>query len=323
MLKLAFFGDGPWASLSLNRLLDKGYAPTCVVLRVRPTDPELARIANESGIPVYQPESVNARSFTDVIEEATPDLNISVSYDQILRKRIRNTSKLGFINFHAGKLPHYRGRNILNWALINGETEIGLTAHYVDDGIDTGDIILQRTIDVGWKDTYSDVLARTTETIPDLVEETIGLIESGQASRTAQVGHGTYYSSRGPGDEWLDWSDTSENLHNKVRAIGPPAPGAMTALQRQKVTILNAFFDPNWPKYMATPGQVVGKTNEGVFIKTGDSVLRVTRVEMSGGPEIPTWQVGTRLGENLPEYLRDLEARISDLEGRLDVPSNK
>lgn len=117
MLKLAFFGDGRWASLSLERILKKGYVPVCVVLRVNPTDPDLAEIAAESGIPVYQPKKVNARSFIEQIRKAAPDLNVSVSYDQILRSRIRDTARLGFINFHAGKLPRYRGRNILNSTL--------------------------------------------------------------------------------------------------------------------------------------------------------------------------------------------------------------
>jgi len=92
---------------------------------------------------------------------------------------------LGCLNFHAGKLPFYRGRNVINWAIINGEREIGITAHFMDEGIDTGDILLQRTEPIGWTDTYGDVLARVVAAIPPLVEESVELV----ASADYQVQH--------------------------------------------------------------------------------------------------------------------------------------
>ena len=82
---------------------------------------------------------------------------------------VLDTARLSFVNFHAGKLPFYRGRNVINWAIINGETEIGLTAHVVDEGIDTGDIVLQKTLPIGWTDTYGDVLTRIVDNFPDFV----------------------------------------------------------------------------------------------------------------------------------------------------------
>src|SRR6185503_1899603 len=109
-----------------------------------------------------------------------------------LRRSMLEIPPLGILNFHAGKLPLYRGRNVINWALINGEHEIGLTAHYMDEGIDTGDIVLQRTLPVAWTDAYDVVLRRVVEQLPALVDEAVDLVATGRATRTPQSGWGTY-----------------------------------------------------------------------------------------------------------------------------------
>ena len=103
---------------------------------------------------------------------------------------------------HAGKLPAYRGRNIINWAIINSRAqEIGVTVHLVDHGIDTGDIVLQRILPIAWTDTYGDVLDRVIHEIPGLVVDSLGLIASGEAHPQPQGPGGTYYGGRHDGDE--------------------------------------------------------------------------------------------------------------------------
>ena len=246
-----------------------------------------------------------------------PELNLSVSYDQIFRRPILNASQLGFVNFHAGKLPYYRGRNVLTWAIINRETEIGMTGHYIDEGVDTGDIILQRTFPIHWEDTLSDVMNGVATEFPDLVSDTVQLINNGQVQRQPQVDLvGTYFARREDGDEWIDWSDSSLNLYNKIRAISHPGPGARTLQGMQVVIVQKAFFDPDWPIYRGIPGQVVGRRpNAGVIVKTGDSTLLIQKVQTTNG-EIQTanWRIGTRLGINLFAYLHTLEARLRNLE---------
>ena len=316
-MRILFFGDGAWATNSLQRLVQEGWTLLGVVVRIKPTDPALLTEAESLQLPVFQPRRVNDPDFVTQVANLQPDLNLSVSYDQILRRPILETAPLGFINFHAGALPYYRGRNVINWAIINGETEIGLTAHYVDEGIDTGDIILQRTLPIAWTDTYGDVLRNVTAAFPDLVVETVRLIADGQVQRQPQAQlPGTYFAGRGEGDEWLDWSDSSRNLYNKIRAITHPGPGARTLLGNQVVIVWRAFYDPTWPTYMATPGQVVGRRpGEGVLIKTGDSILLVQEVQIDDGEaHVPTWRIGTRLGINLFSYLRELQARMASLE---------
>jgi len=318
-MRILFFGDGLWAANSLQRLVKNGLSILGVVIRTNPTDHKLITIAKGFQLPIFQPQKVNEPKFVAKVAALKPEINISVSYDQILRSSILGTTRLGFINFHAGKLPYYRGRNVINWAIINNETEIGLTAHYVDEGIDTGDIILQQTVPISWSDTYGDVLRNVTARFPDLVAETIHLIANNQVQRISQASlPGTYFAMREDGDEWLDWSDSSRNLYNKIRAISHPGPGARTFLGDQEIIIWRAFYDPTWPDYMATAGQVVGRNpDEGVVIKTGDSTLLVKEIQIGDKVEIPRWKIGVRLGLNLQEKVTDLEKRVALLENQI------
>jgi methionyl-tRNA formyltransferase len=293
------FGDGAWASRCLDALRAEGVELAGVVLRRAPSSSELGDAARALKLPVYQPERANAAAFVDEVRRLAPDLNLSIAYNQIVRRPLREAAPLGFVNIHAGKLPFYRGRNVINWALINGETEVGLTAHFMDDGIDTGDILLQRCLPVAWTDGYGDVLARVVDAIPALVRDTVRAIAEHRVERRSQAGlPGTYFGGRAEGDEWLDWSDSSVNLHNKVRAITRPGPGARTTIEGRTVVVWRAFFDREWPRYIATPGQVVGhEAGRGVVVKTGDSTLRVEEVQLEGRPaETPAWAIGTRLG---------------------------
>ncbi|HET9602996.1 MAG TPA: methionyl-tRNA formyltransferase [Gemmatimonadales bacterium] len=298
-LRIILLGDGAWAALSLERLQATPHQVVAVIGRTRPTDASLAEATRRFGIPLHAPARINAHETIAMCAALAPDLLISVAYNQILRSPVREIARLGAVNFHAGKLPFYRGRNVINWAIINGESEIGLTAHFMDDGIDTGDILLQRTEPIGWTDTYGDVLARVTAAMPDMVAATLdGLVAGTLVARSQRDLPGTYFGGRGDGDEWLDWTDPSEALHNKIRAIAQPGPGARTSLGGQTIVIWRAHFDRSWPRYIATPGQVVGHDRDGVLVKTGDSTLRVRQIETAEGVSIPAWPIGTRLDIN-------------------------
>jgi methionyl-tRNA formyltransferase len=310
-LRIALFGDGAWAAASAERLQDGPHRVVCLVGRRRPTDGSLAAAAATMGVPLWCPDRVDAPETLEILRTYAPDLALSIAYDQIFRRPLLESLPLGCVNFHAGKLPFYRGRNVINWAIINGERELGVTAHLVDEGIDSGDIVLQRTLPIAWTDTYGDVLCRVVQVMPDLVEETVRLLARGECPRTPQVGPGTYFGGRRDGDEWLDWTESSSRLHNKVRAISRPGPGARTLLDRAVVTIWRAHFDPSWPMYLATPGQVVGRSSAGVVVKTGDSTLLVQEVQLgSGTPQVPDWPIGTRLGVNAATALQALLARL-------------
>jgi methionyl-tRNA formyltransferase len=315
-MRIVYFGDGVWAARCLRKLLEEGHQVSAVIVRHKPSDGSLKEFARREGLPTRAPERVNEDEFVDWVHSLEPELNISMSYDQILRRPILQSASLGFINCHAGKLPYYRGRNVLNWAIINSEKEIGLTIHYVDEGIDTGDIILQRILPIDWEDTYGTLLEKVQASFPGLLAEAVRLIDDGEVDRQPQAHlEGTYFGKRIPGDEWLDWHDSSLNIYNKIRAITHPAPGARTVLDDRTLIIWQAHYDPIWPEYIATPGEVVGVIpGRGVKVKTGDSFLILERVQFEGEDEhIPTFPIGTRLGLNLDQVVRRLQQEVKEL----------
>ena len=262
-----------------------------IVLRYKAPDAELRRQADIYGIPCFTVKNVNDEEFLEKIRAYSVDINVSMSFDQILREGIIHLAPMGFINCHAGALPFYRGRNILNWAIINGEKEFGVTVHHVDEGIDTGDIILQRFAPIGRDDRYGDVLERAHHLCAEALHDALAMIESGEASRIPQASiHpvGFYCSGRDWGDEWIDWGWGSERIHNFVRGIAAPAPGARTLLGETECIIDITETIENAPEYLDKPGAIVGKDSEGLTVKTGDSTIRVRRVLDAGtGEESP------------------------------------
>lgn len=316
-MRILYFGDGEWATNSLLRLIQDGHELLGVVLRVSPTDPGLRLESEQLRLPIFQPQQVNDKEFVDQVMALKPDVNLSCSYNQILRRPILETAPLGFINFHAGKLPAYRGRNVINWAIINGEHEIGITAHYIDEGIDTGDIILQRTLPIAWTDTYGDVLKNVVEAFPGLVGDSVNAVATGNIMRQPQSQNlGTYFPGRENGDEWLDWSDRSLNIYNKIRAISRPGPGAITRLESQDIIIWSADYDVAWPQYLATPGQVVGRlAGKGALVKTGDSTILIREIGTGKAEsQVANWPLGTRLGINFQAELASTMAKVDRLE---------
>ena len=315
--RIAFFGDGPWAASSLELLAAEGYPIAGVIERVAPSDASLGEVARAMGVPLLRPAKAAAPAFAAELAALEPELGLSISYNQILRRPVLDLPRLGVVNFHAGMLPRYRGRNVINWAIINGEEEIGITAHQVDEGIDTGAIILQRALPIGWTDTYGDVLRRVVAAFPSLVADAVRLVATGRAVPVPQdESAATYFGGREEGDEWLDWSEPSRRLHNKIRGITRPGPGARTLLGEREVVIWRAHYEPRWPAYQATPGQVVGRAPDGsAIVKTGDSTIRVCEVQLAGEEcGAPRWPVGTRLGANLTSALLAMKASLAALE---------
>ena len=204
-----------------------------------------------------------------------------MSFDQILKSDIIHLAPKGFINCHAGALPFYRGRNILNWALINGEKQFGVTVHYVDEGIDTGDIILQRFAPISREDRYGDLLNKASDLCAETLYDALVQINEGQVQAILQKAiHpvGFYCSARKNGDELIDWSWDSERIYNFVRGIADPAPGARTFCEGKEYIVDRVSLIENAPNYLDKPGNIVGKSEPGIAVKTGDNTILITRL---------------------------------------------
>ena len=171
------------------------------------TDNYLRKKVQECNIDYLCPVKINSEEFYSMVQLYNCDLFVSMSYNQIFRERIVHLPKYGTINCHAGKLPYYRGRNILNWVLINDEKEFGITVHFMDDGIDTGDIILQKTFPITDNDNYLSLLKVAYVECANLLYDSIKMIQKEDYNVISQNTIdpvGMYCGMRSQGDELLD-----------------------------------------------------------------------------------------------------------------------
>ena len=286
MIKIGYFGDGPWAHEALKRLIrDNSIEIKFVTVRYDKRDPELMELAQRNDIPVEIHQNVNSDEFLNKISKYNVDLFVSMSFNQIFKIGTINYPPLKTINCHAGKLPFYRGRNILNWALINDEKEFGITVDYIDEGIDTGDIILQRTYPITDEDDYSTLLNTAYTGCADVLYDAIKQIQLGTVHITRQDTIdpvGMYCGMRKLGDEILNWNLSSREIFNFVRAICRPGPMATSTLNGQEIKINKVREVKGAHQYINTPGQILGKTKQGFYVKTKDTFIEVTEYVYNG-----------------------------------------
>jgi methionyl-tRNA formyltransferase len=314
-MRIAYFGDGPWAHQALDRILaDDAVDVRVIVPRYDTQDPELQRRAQTHGIDFLPIRNVNAPESLELLATYEADLLVSMSFDQIFRAGILNLCPRGAINCHAGALPFYRGRNILNWALINDAQEFGVTVHYMDEGIDTGDIVLQRTSPITDADDYATLLQRAVGLCAETLHEAVGLLAAGREQRIDQTmihPVGFYTGRRVEGDEWIDWSWPSRRIFNFVRALTAPGPCARTSVAGTELAVVRAAMIPQAPTYLSTPGEVVGRDNHAVQVKTGDSTISLLEIRAADEPRL---RIGTRMQSPVDLRIAALEARLTALE---------
>lgn len=296
-MKIGYFADGPWAHKTFEKIIaDSTIEILFLTVRYDKRDELLLQMAKNKGIPIELSRNINSQEFIEQISKYQADLFVSMSFNQIFKTQMINLPKYKTINCHAGKLPFYRGRNILNWALINDEKEFGITVHYVDEGIDTGDIIVQETYPITDEDNYGTLLARAYEGCADVLYRAIKMIQNNEVERIRQQDIdpiGTYCGMRQSGDEIIDWNQSSREIFNFIRAICTPGPQATSWINGKQIRINKARMIPGSHVYKNIAGQVLGKTGEGFLIKTGDTMLEIIEY---------TYEGKVRVGDRLQSY---------------------
>lgn len=339
-LRIGYFGDGPWASRVLESLtVSNGFDVAFICPRFDRQDPELKIWSKRLGVPFLLIKNVNSAESLESLRGFDCDVFVSMSFDQIMKEDIIRLPPMGFINCHAGALPFYRGRNPINWALINSEKAFGVTVHYIDVGIDCGDIIVRKMVNIESEDNYSTLLDKAYTACSAVLMEALNQIAEGKVHRVSQSTEhpvGFYCGRRRHGDEWINWNLSSATIRDFVRALSAPGPLARTMGDVGLIGILSVELIPDAPIYVATVGEVVGKSDHGVIVKTGDTLLLIGKVvyigadETKSEPFIPRWKIGTRLGIfELDEIYRlrsvqeNLESRIDQLERLLDSDGSR
>jgi methionyl-tRNA formyltransferase len=297
-MRIGYFADGPWGVQALTRILgDATFQVSFLAVRFQSPDQHLRTMAAECGLPLLEFPNVNAPEVIQQVAGFGCDLFVSMSFDQIFKKDILHAARLGIINCHAGDLPRYRGRNVINWALINGEEFVGVTVHAVDQGIDTGPILRKVYVPVAIDDDYPSILEKCYPACASALYSALCDLRDNPSAiaGTPQSGSGFYCVRRTPADEGLDWNWPSLRIHNFIRGITRPAPGARTHHGAEVVRLWKSIYDARAPRYVGVPGSVVESRGEFVIVKTGDSHLKIVEWSRENGDPCRL-RVGDRLG---------------------------
>jgi len=285
-LNIGYFADGPWSHLAFDKIInDKDITISFICVRFDTKDETLKNYCTLYNIDYIKHENINSEYFIKKVATYKCDLFVSMSFNQIFKAEIINLPRLKIINCHAGKLPFYRGRNILNWALINDEKEFGITVHFVDEGIDTGDILYQKSYPISDHDNYLSLLNISYKECASVLYDAIVLIKKENVKITKQTdihATGFYCSQRKIGDEIINWDQTSRDIFNFVRAICKPGPMARAFINDQEMKINKVEYIKDAPVYKCLKGSILQKNNSDFLVKTNDSFIRVIEYEYNG-----------------------------------------
>jgi methionyl-tRNA formyltransferase len=201
--------------------------------------------AKENGIAVFCPNDVNTPEWAENISRLAPDVIFSFYYRNILSTAILNAATLGTFNLHGSLLPAYRGRVPVNWVLINGEQQTGVTLHCMTEKPDAGDIVGQKAVAIDFSDTARTLYDKLCIAAKELLEDVLPLIRERTAPCTAQdLSKGSYFGGRKPEDGHIDWNWPAVRIYNLIRAVTDPYPGAFGFLpDSEKIVIWWALPD--------------------------------------------------------------------------------
>ncbi len=244
----------------------------------------VARLAAGRRLPTLTPDDPNAPDIVARVRALQPDFLFSFYYRHMLKPALLAIAKHGALNMHGSLLPKYRGRVPVNWAVINGEVETGATLHYMTGKPDAGDIVDQEAVPILPDDTALDVFHQVTAAAGIVLDRSLPALLAGNAPRKPQqhLAPGSYFSGRKPQDGRIDWRLPAARIHNLVRGVAPPYPGAYTRLQGGTLRILRTRLEPGPQSY---PSPALYTDGADCYAACADgATLRILEMEFDGAP---------------------------------------
>ncbi|MDR3540889.1 MAG: methionyl-tRNA formyltransferase [Desulfosporosinus sp.] len=298
-MRLVFMGTPDFAVPALRALVSAGHEVVGVFTQpdrpagrgknLKPSPVKVA--AEELGLPVFQPERIKTSEGIQQLQALAPDSIIVVAYGQILSREILQLPSRGCINVHASLLPAYRGAAPIHWAVMRGETHTGVTTMLMDDGLDTGDMLLKQEILISNDATTGEIHDELASLGGKLLIETLNELEMGSLIATPQTGTSNYAPLLKREHEYLDWSRRAIELHHQIRGLNP-WPGAFATFRGENLKIWRSAPVLQTDKYLETdafsktatfyPGQILQVLEDSLLVQTGDGVLRILEVQPAG-----------------------------------------
>ena len=307
-MRIVFMGTPDFSVPALKALVEAGHQVIAVVTQPdkpkgRGKEVQMTPVkiqAMEYGIPVYQPAKVREASFVEVLKGLEADVYVVIAFGQILPKAVLELPKYGCINIHASLLPKYRGAAPIQWCVIDGEGETGITTMMMDVGLDTGDMLEKAVIPIEEKETGGSLHDKLSMAGGDLILSTLKKLEEGTLVRTPQTDEGTCYAkmlTKSLGD--IDWNQGAVSIERLIRGLNP-WPSAYTMWTGKTIKIWAAeviagreaadfLSESGVPAETGTaPGTVVCSDKRGLVVCTGGGLLSIRELQMEGKKRMDT-----------------------------------
>ncbi|MEV0604830.1 methionyl-tRNA formyltransferase [Polymorphospora rubra] len=312
-MRVIMFGYQTWGHRTLQALLDSDHEVALVVTHPKSDhayeqmwDDSVADLARDNGVPVLLRQRPDD-DLADEVKRADADIIVATNWRTWIPPAIFKQPRYGTLNVHDSLLPAYAGFSPLIWALINGEPEVGVTAHIMDDELDAGDIVLQRAVPVGPTDTTTDLFHRTLALFGPITLDGLALIASGRTDWARQDrSKASFFHKRSIEDSRIDWTWPAEDLERLVRALSDPYPNAFTYHRGERIRILSAGVSQG--RYGGTPGRIFIREGDGIVIVAGAEARRgrshglvVKRVRTDDGTELPATEYFRTMGGYLTD----------------------
>ncbi len=305
-MRLLFLGTSPFAVPTLHRLIASPDHDLLAVV-TQPDRPSgrggkmaaspVKEAALAAGLPLLQPEKVRAKDFAQTVRDLAPEAVVVAAFGQIIPQRVLDIPTLGCVNVHGSLLPRWRGAAPMQYALMAGDAETGVTTMMMDAGLDTGDILLQSAMPLNEIENWGALEPRLAEIGADLLMRTLDLLEHGDCPRVPQGTAGvTLAPSLPPEIGRLDWDRPARDLHNLVRGV-TPKPGAYTFRQGKRLKVWRSEVVDDVEAVGGLPGTVENIGNGGMTVYTSKGALRLLEVqpESKGRMSADSWARGSRV----------------------------
>ncbi|GGY40509.1 methionyl-tRNA formyltransferase [Streptomyces omiyaensis] len=308
-MRVVMFGYQTWGHRTLKALLESEHDVVMVVTHPKSEhayekiwSDSVADLAEEHGVPVAIRNRPDDDELFDLLKAADPDIIVANNWRTWIPPHIYSLPRHGTLNVHDSLLPKYAGFSPLIWALVNGESEVGVTAHMMDEVLDAGDIVDQRAVPVGPTDTTTDLFHKTVDLIAPVTIGALARIAAGETEFTRQDrSQASFFHKRAEEDIRIDWGWPADALERLVRAQSAPYPSAFTFHRGKRLEILSAVVSEG--RYGGTPGRIFYREGAGVVIVAGSDArtgrnhgLAVTRVRTEDGRELPATEYFTSMG---------------------------
>ncbi len=288
--RILFMGTPEFACPTLKKLLER--KENVIAVYTQPDRPKgrgqklqappVKELAIKNSIPVYQPARVREPEVIEQIRNLKPDLVVVVAFGQILPKSLLEIPPQGCINVHASLLPRYRGAAPLNWCIINGETETGVTTMQMDVGLDTGSMLLKKATPIDQDEDINSLHDRLSNIGAELLAETIDALRTGKLTPEPQEDSESCYAPMlKKEDGIIDWGKTAQSIHNLVRGLAS-WPGAVTLLDSIPVKLFRTAISAG----KGIPGELLNAGKQGIEVACGEGSIIIKELQAAGGRRI-------------------------------------